>query len=204
MRGRGTTAVALEKSGYLQSIDLGVLMKITVEHDLIANVLVKPGDHLLAGTSVAELWGAQPVSLETMHALIDAFYIDRERTPAQDIRYQFQQLTDVIVRALSPGINDPFTAINGIDELASALHLLTCRAKVQEQRKDDSGALRLIVPTASVGEILEQTVEHIAIYAKDDSFVMTRLRRALDSTTRNLRNPEDAARAERVKRHVNQ
>lgn len=137
-----------------------------------------------------------------MHTLLDAFYIDRERTPAQDIRYQFQQLTDVIVRALSPGINDPFTAINGIDELASALHLLTRRAKVQEQRKDDSGALRLIIPTPSAGEILEQTVEHIAIYAKDDSFVMTRLRRALDSTTRNLRNPEDGVRAERLQRHV--
>ncbi len=203
MRSKGTAAVAVEKSGYLQSIDLGVLMKIAVEHDLIANVLVKPGDHLLAGTSVAELWGAQPVSLKSMHTLIDAFYIGRERTPAQDIRYQFQQLTDVIVRALSPGINDPFTAINGIDELASAIQLLTRRAKVQEQRRDDSGALRLIVPTASVGEILEQTVEHIAVYAKDDSFVMTRLRRALDSTTRNLPDPEDAARAERLKRHVN-
>lgn len=198
MGSNGKAAVAVEKSGYLQSIDLGALNEIAVEHDLIANVLGKPGYHLLAGTLVAELWGAQPVSLKSMHTLTDAFYIDRERTPAQDIRYQFQQLPDVIVRALSPGINDPFTAINGIDELASAIQLLTRRAKVQEQRKDDPGALRLTVPTASVGEILEQTVEHIAVYAKDDSFVMTRLRRALDSTTRNLRNPEDAARAKRL------
>lgn len=43
MRGKGTTAVAVEKSGYLQSIDLGALMKIAVEHDFIANVLVKSG-----------------------------------------------------------------------------------------------------------------------------------------------------------------
>ena len=134
----------------------------------------------------------------TSKKLLKNFYIDRERTPAQDIRYQFQQLTDVVVRALSPGINDPFTAINGIDELAAALLLLTQRARIKEHRQDAGGALRLIVPTASIAEILNETVGHIAIYGASDHFVMDSLRRVLRSVLPQLHDVKDLDAVQRL------
>ena len=175
MQERGRLTLSLEKSGYLQTIDLDTLMDIARKHDLILNLLVKPGDHLLASSPVAEVWGTADLDPKTIKAALQSLYVDRERTPAQDIRYQFQQLTDVIVRALSPGINDPFTAINGIDELAAAMLLLTRRAQVREQRQDADGTLRLILPTATFAEILRDTVGHICIYAAPDHFVMDSL-----------------------------
>ncbi len=191
MKQKGSVTVVAEKSGYLQSVDLDELMKVAREQDLVAELLVKPGDHLLAGQPTVELWGTSELNADAAKAVLTAFYIDRERTPTQDIRYQFQQLTDVIVRALSPGINDPFTAINGIDELAAALLLFTRRAHVQEQRQDPQGRLRLIVSTAGAGEILNETVGHIAIYGAADHFVMASLRRVLVSVSPNLRQKED-------------
>lgn len=181
----GLTLV-LKKSGYLQTIDLDTLMEEARKHDFIAKLLVKPGDHLLVGTPIGEIWGTAELTAESTKAFLKAFYIDRERTPAQDIRYQFQQLTDVIVRALSPGINDPFTAINGIDELAAALLLFTTRAQVREHRQDCDGRLRLIVPTASTAGILRDTVGHIGIYGASDHFVMDALRRVLTSVLPHL------------------
>lgn len=190
---RGTAVFTLQKSGYLQTVDLESLTEVAREQDFVAKLLVKPGDHVLAGTPVAEIWGKTHLVGETEDALLKAFYLDRERTPAQDIRYQFQQLTDVVVRALSPGINDPFTAVNGIDELASALLLFTCHARVREYRQDKNGDLRLIVNTASLPEILNDTVGHIGIYGATDPFVMDSLRRVLNIVETNVSGPADLA-----------
>ena len=190
-RKRGVAAVVLKRSGYVQTIDLDVLMSQATEKNLLIEVAVKPGDHLLAGAKVAEAPGTEDLDPDTLDAMLKAFYVDRERTPAQDIRYHFQELSDVIVRALSPGINDPFTAINGIDELASAVLLLARRARVRQARQDEQGALRLIVPTASVGQVLEETVGHIAIYAANDRFVCASLRRVLRQVEPQLREVSD-------------
>ncbi len=195
-RQRGSIVFAVERSGYLQTIDLDALMETACKHDFIAKLLVMPGDHLLAGSKLGEIWGASTLTPELTKKVLNAFYVDRERTPAQDIRYRFQQLTDVIVRALSPGINDPFTAINGIDELAAALQLFTRRAHVHRYRQDSDRKLRLIVPTPGIREILHETVGHISLYAAADHVVMSSLRRALLSVRPQLTESEDLSAVE--------
>ena len=202
IRSKGSLPLALEKSGYLQTIDLATLMEMAQKQNWIIHLLVKPGDHLLAGNPVAELWGCSSITADQKEKLLEAFYSGRERTPAQDIRYQFQQLTDVVVRALSPGINDPFTAINGIDELTAALLLFTKRARVRERRQDSDGALRLIVPTANLGEMLDDTVGHIALYGGSDRFVMAALRRALNSVAPGLRETNDIAAVQQLQQEL--
>lgn len=174
------TIVGLNMSGYLQTVDLDTLLKVACEQDLLLRLLIKPGDHLLAGAPVAEVWKAGIWQEEDKRTVVEAFYVGRERTPAQDIRYHFQQLTDVVVRALSPGINDPFTAANGVDELAAGMLLFVRRARARERRQDSEGRVRLIVPSPDAGEILRDTVGHIAIYAAHDEYVAASLRRVLD------------------------
>jgi uncharacterized membrane protein len=184
---RASMSVALVDSGYLQSIDLDKLLAVATSKGVVIELTIKPGDHFVSGGEVARVWGAAFLpELELKH-IIGAFLFGGERTPAQDIRYQFQQLTDVVVRALSPGINDPFTAINGIDELASGVSQLARRPRVAEKRHDETGALRLIVPRPQITEILEDTVGHIAIYAAADRFVMAGLHRVLDAVKPDLR-----------------
>ncbi len=186
LRERGQMPVAASESGYVQAIDLVRLLGVATKQDVVIELVIKPGDYLISGIEVVHVWGATRLPKDVLKEVIGALLLGGERTPTQDIRYQFQQLTEVVVRALSPGINDPFTAINGIDELTSAAAALARRTRVVDRRQDEKGVLRLILPTASVGEVLEETVGHIAIYGAGDHLVMARLRRVLDTAERDL------------------
>ncbi len=159
----------------METIDLDTLLKVATKSDLFIRVLAKPGDHLVQQMPIVTVSSESLIRDECVKKITGAFMVGQARTPAQDVRYHFQQLTDVVVRALSPGINDPFTAINGIDVLASALALLARRSRIGEQRQDEQGTPRLFVPVPKLAGILKATVGHIAIYAKDDPFVMAKL-----------------------------
>lgn len=184
-------AIEAPQDGYLQTIDLEILLEAASKSDLFIEVLSKPGDHLVRQMPIATVSSVLPIGEETAKRILSAFMFGKARTPAQDVRYHFQQLTDVVGRALSPGINDPFTAINGIDVLASALELLARCPRVEEQRGDDQGTPRLFVPVPKLQYILEATVGHIAIYAKDDPFVMAKLGEVLDVIEPDLTGPDE-------------
>lgn len=189
---RSSTMVAVDESGYLQSIDGGDLMQLATERNIVIDVMLKPGDHIVQGAPVARIRPAN-ISEKDRVRILNAFLIGAARTPTQDIRYQFQQLTDVVVRALSPGINDPFTAINGIDELTTGLALLARRPRTAELRKDAEGTPRLLMPRPQLDELLTSTIGHMAIYATSDSFVMDRLRSVLDTIEPDLQGPSELA-----------
>ena len=182
---RSSAEVTVDESGYLQSIDGGDLMQLATERNLVIEIMLKPGDHIVQGAIIAQVRPSN-ISEKDRVRILDAFLIGAARTPTQDIRYQFQQLTDVVVRALSPGINDPFTAINGIDELATGLTLLARRPRPAELQKDAEGTPRLVMPCPQLDELLTSTIGHMAIYAGSDPFVMARLRSVLDSVEPNL------------------
>lgn len=194
--------VKVTASGYLQMVDLGALLELASQQNIVIELLIKPGDHVVAGREVARAFGVKELPEEACKRLVEAFVIDRERTPEQDIRFQFQQLAEVVIRALSPGINDPFTAINGIDELETALALLALRGRINEKRYGKEGVLRLIVPTANVSEVLEETVGHIAIYGAGDPFVTAGLRRILDRMELMLREESERATVLRLREQL--
>ena len=147
--GRQTTSVAMTSAamvegGYLQSIDLDTLLDVATQRDAVIEIVVKAGDHLVPGDEVARIRGKLPE--DELQRVVHSFLLGGERTPTQDIRYHFQQLTEVIIRALSPGINDPFTAVNGIDELTSAIPLLAKCARVADRCCDDKGVVQSTHP----------------------------------------------------------
>jgi uncharacterized membrane protein len=189
-----SASVPAEESGYLQAIDTKSLLALAVKHSLFFEVLQKPGDHIVEQAPLTTLWGA-PLTVELRKEIVDAFNLGPARTPYQDIRYQFQQLTDVICRALSPGINDPFTAVNGIDELATGLSLLGRRPRPHETVLDRDGISRLFVPHPRFEDILSSTIGHIAVYGAGDPFVMARLRKVLDIVEPSLQGPDEISRA---------
>lgn len=141
----GGTIVCAPTSGYVQHIDMGALVALAVEADLIVSLARRPGDHVIAGTVIATVWPQTQFDDAWRKRVCKAFRFGRVRTPVQDLQVLISQLVEIAQRALSPGINDPGTAEACIDRLAAALGTLAGRQLQSGHLADDSGRTRLLV-----------------------------------------------------------
>lgn len=192
LAGKDSCTVTSRGDGYLESVDLDGLMAVARENDFVIEALLKPGDFHIEGQPVARVIGTAHASAHISDAIAGCFIIGGERTPAQDIRYQFQQIAEVVIRSLSPAINDPFIAINGIDHISSGICQFARRPRTAGARADESGRLRVLAPVPRLPEILDITIGHIAIYAGGDPLVMAALRRALDAIAPELQGEDES------------
>jgi uncharacterized membrane protein len=104
--------------GYVQAMDADALADWAREHRVTVTLRVRPGDYVPSGYPVAFL-SAQVEGAEA--AILDAVTLGRRPAALQDLEYSIRQLVEIAVRALSPGINDPFTAGSVVDHLGDAL-----------------------------------------------------------------------------------
>ena len=116
----GAVPVVSRKSGYLRALDGGALADWAAERGATVVLLVRPGDYIQPGSPVAEVSpAAQEGAAEK--AVADALSLGPRQAATQDLEFAARQLVEVAVRALSPGVNDPFTAIMVLDRLGAAL-----------------------------------------------------------------------------------
>lgn len=141
---REACQVPAARSGYLQALDGEALMRIAVEEDLLIHLGHRPG-HFITGRDVlVTVWPGKKVD-EALSARLNAiFIVGAERTLDQDIEFAVSQLAEIAVRALSPGINDPITAITCIDWLGVTLGQLADRRMPASHRYDERNRLRII------------------------------------------------------------
>ncbi len=112
--------VVLREGGYLRAVDEDALADWAVERNAVLTLLVRPGDYIYPRSSVAELSPAAE-GRAAREAAADAFSLGSRQAATQDLEFAARQLVEVAVRALSPGINDPFTAMAVLDRLGAAL-----------------------------------------------------------------------------------
>ncbi|UIY44256.1 DUF2254 domain-containing protein [Methylobacterium radiotolerans] len=111
-------ALAATEGGYLQALDTDALAEWAGEHGVTVVLRVRPGDYVPSGFPVAFLSAGVEGADE---AIARAVTLGRRPTSLQDLEYSIRQLVEIAVRALSPGINDPFTAGSVVDHLGDAL-----------------------------------------------------------------------------------
>jgi uncharacterized membrane protein len=127
-----------------------------------------------------------------------------DRTSHQDAAFAVQQLVEVALHALSPGMNEPFTAITCIDRLGQGLAKLACRQLPSAVREDDSGRLRLVAEPQSFTELLEYAFQPIIVYAGANPAIYQRLLETLEALAHRARRPADRAGIVRQAEHVRQ
>ena len=135
--------IASVDEGYLQAVDSDRLMSLAVEHDLYLSLPRRPGDFLARGDLVAKARPAARLDDGIASELAECFLLGTRRTPRQDVECAIYELVEVAVRALSPGINDPFTAMSCLDYLGAALSRLAERRLPDSNRYDEGGRLRV-------------------------------------------------------------
>ena len=152
---REARPVAAAEDGYLNFIDPDALMTLAMEEKLLLRLLWRPGHYIVMGRPLLMVWPGERATDELAKKVNDAFLLGDQRTAAQDIEFSVHQLVEIAVRALSPGINDPFTAITCIDRLSSALCKMAQRKFPSRYRFDEHGALRIITRAPTFGDIVD-------------------------------------------------
>lgn len=146
LRSRLTTdhrALVSARSGYVQQVELEPLLEAAHRHDAVLWCEARPGDFVMGGSRLVRV---HPASAAAALAPICERHIDLGafRTVAQDVEYAIDQMVEIGLRALSPAINDTFTALTCIDWLGSALRFLATHSGDRPALRDATGAVRVV------------------------------------------------------------
>ncbi|MEO8340360.1 MAG: DUF2254 domain-containing protein [Nitrospirota bacterium] len=166
--------VRARQQGYLLQIDYHGLTKIAIRKNGVFHVLIQPGDYLVAGMPIIVF---EPGLLEEADCddLYSGIYVGSDRSPEQDIEFGFLQLAEIGVRALSPGINDPFTAVNCLDRTSAAFCLFAEREIPSTDYRDEDGNIRVIARTITYDRLVEAAFHHIHDAAAQNAWVLRHL-----------------------------
>ncbi len=160
------------KSGIYEGIDSSTLIKLCKKHGLLIQVLVMPGFNFLKGYPLAKI--DKTLSEDDQKELADSFYINNTESIEFNYFYGFRQLTEIAMKALSPGINDPATAIIATRSLFELYHYrLTHFPK--RVLSDDTGKARIILEELTFDKIFAETIAPIWNYGKDDCMIQKEL-----------------------------
>ena len=171
----GTRAVNAKITGYVQAIDGDALMSLACEHDLIVRVHANPGSFVRVGGVVLTITAAPGQALPPDESFQDVFIIGSDRTGTQDVTFFIDQLVELAVRALSPGINDPGTARLCVDRLEQALCHLAGRRLPSPVRYDERGRVRVLARPMTYEEFVKSAFSEIARYGRSSVSVTCRL-----------------------------
>jgi len=168
------------QDGYVTSFDYDGLLAYAAEQHVLIRVLQRAGDYVLVGSPlyehISEDAAANPsISMEKSFCIVGF-----TRTPLQDLEYTIRQLVEIALRALSPGINDPFTAITCLDRLGSLINLVASRQIAPELIMDEHDNPRMLVKTTSYDGIVQTAFDQIRQNARSNVDVLIRMLEILD------------------------
>jgi uncharacterized membrane protein len=178
--------VPAPSSGYLQFIRHGALVALATEKGAVVRLLYRPGHFLVRGHPIATVWppdAAPAVTRELRRAHITGPY----RTLTQDLAFAVDQLVEIAIRALSPAVNDTFTAMTCIDWLGESLCKITTRWHPTRVHRDSHGYVRVITAHVSYERLVERAFEKIRQAGRGMPAVLIRqleaLAKIIDDTT---------------------
>lgn len=118
-------------SGYIDIMDTAGLKKVAADRDVVLRVLARPGDFVLEGSDLVEIAPADKATPELTEEVLSAFSLGANRFVVGEVESAARELSEIAVRALSPGVNNPNTAIECLDQLVAALsHAIQARGHI--------------------------------------------------------------------------
>jgi uncharacterized membrane protein len=176
-------------SGYLQFVGYAQLVDIAARIDAVIRLDHRPGHFLVAGRPLATVWpqgAAGQVALD----LAEAHVTGPHRTLMQDPVFAIDQLVEIAIRALSPAVNDTFTALTCIDWLSAGLSRISGRTLVEGVYRDKFGRVRLIESDPSYARMVNRAFDKIRQAARGMPAVIIRMMDALATIMEETTSPE--------------
>lgn len=183
-------------SGFWVSVNEQTLLAAAVDADVVVCLDRLLGSSLVIGTPIGVCWPCDADALDTgswsqlTTQVAAAVTTGFERTAAQDVEFGLRQLTDVAIKALSPGINDPTTAVHALSHTSALLCELAGRDLGPQLLRDDRGTVRVVLRRPDFAELLELVMTQPRRYGAADPVVLARLLSLLAEVAWSAERPE--------------
>ena len=183
-------AVPIRETGYIEFIDPETVLSLAIDHDLVIRLLRKPGRFVRRGEVIALVWPADRVNEELADRIHNAFRVVNTRIPTQDILYAVNQLAEMSVRAMSPAINDPFTAMTCLDYFGESLALFIRQSERNPCYYDQEGQLRLVLEPATLDELLSAAFDMLRHASCNNASVLQHMLEVIDGISQETKSPD--------------
>ncbi|MCK5944737.1 MAG: DUF2254 domain-containing protein [Planctomycetes bacterium] len=174
-----TQTIHADRGGILQVVDAQSLVALAREHETCLHLVRRPGDYVVEGAALAHVGDGRELPDDAVARVRDQFVLGTRRTLVQDVEFALQQLVEIAVRALSPGINDPFTACSCIDELTTGLARIMTKGTLTRLLHDDDGTLRVVLDVTDFDGLSNAAFDQIRQHARDGVAVRIKLLESL-------------------------
>jgi uncharacterized membrane protein len=166
--------VRSDRSGYIRFIDTRRLASIARKRGVTVSLSRRVGQFVAEGAPFARL-SESPSDSGVDAEIRKAIDLGVARTLEQDVEFGLLQLVDIALRAMSPAVNDPGTAVNCIDQLGRLIIRLASRAPMRTAFADAGGVVRVVLPELPFVRIVGHVFDQIVHYGKGDLAVSLRL-----------------------------
>lgn len=171
--------VGAPKRGYIQAIDFEELVRIGQAYNIAVQIERMVGDFVAESGDLLRVWPQTNISEDAVDRLLGVFEIGTTRTLYEDVLFGLRQLVDIALKAISPAVNDPTTAVTCIDALSNILLQAARYPDPPGQYCDESGVVRLFTRPATFKAMVDLAVNQIRQYGRAERTVSLRLLDAL-------------------------
>ena len=173
--------VSSRRSGYIHNVKFDALVQTAKKASVVVRIPHHAGQFIAKGATIAEVFAddGRTHNGDLDDEVVAAFVVGYDRAAGEDIEYYIDQLVEIAVRALSPGINDPFTAMACVDRLGASLRQLAERILPSPYHQDDEGTVRVIAKTQTFEGALSAAFNLIRQYGQSSAPVSMRMMETL-------------------------
>jgi uncharacterized membrane protein len=191
--------VLATEGGYIQYVDPEYILPLAEKKDIVIHIVPKSGAFVRSGMVIALVWPADRVDNELDDEIRNTFRLGNQRTPTQDVEYAINQLTEMAVRAMSPAINDPYTAMTCLDYIGDGLALFARQGDINPNIYDRQGKLRLVFDPVTFDELLSAAFDMLRHASSDNASVLLHMLEIIDVINQETKSPYAR---EKLLRHV--
>lgn len=181
--------LSLGRTGYIKYVDPEYILRLAKDHDLVIRLLRKPGHFVNSSMVVALVWPADRIDEELDKQIKHAFHLGKQRTPTQDVEYAVNQLAEMAIRAMSPAINDPFTAMTCLDYMGDGLVLFARSGDRNSHIFDWDGCLRVIFDPVTFDELLNAAFDMLRHASCDNASVLLHMLDVINMIDKETKSP---------------
>lgn len=194
---RSAVPVWARRGGYLQLVDAPAMAREARDVGVVVRLRPTLGEWVTEGTTIAWVWGdddSGPGDRDELASLVHRYlHLGVDRTESTDLAFGLRQLQDVATRALSPGVNDPTTAVLAVEQMSAVLCRYAGHPLGDDLVEDDDGAMRVAAPQPGFAALVELAVGPTRRYASSEPDVLAALLTLLIDLAEHVADSSDRA-----------